>query len=40
VRFASVYRQFRDINEFMSELEGILKARKEKEGTKITVPVA
>ncbi len=29
VRFASVYRQFRDINEFMSELEGILKARKD-----------
>ncbi len=29
VRFASVYRQFRDINEFMSELEGILKSRKE-----------
>jgi transcriptional repressor NrdR len=29
VRFASVYRQFRDINEFMNELEGILKARKE-----------
>ena len=28
VRFASVYRQFRDINEFMAELEGILKARK------------
>lgn len=28
VRFASVYRQFRDINEFMSELEGILKTRK------------
>ena len=28
VRFASVYRQFRDINEFMSELEGILKSRK------------
>ena len=40
VRFASVYRQFRDINEFMSELEGILKARKEKEGTKKTVPTA
>ncbi|MCX5878089.1 MAG: bifunctional diaminohydroxyphosphoribosylaminopyrimidine deaminase/5-amino-6-(5-phosphoribosylamino)uracil reductase RibD [Deltaproteobacteria bacterium] len=34
VRFASVYRQFRDINEFMAELEGILKTRKEKEGTK------
>ena len=31
VRFASVYRQFRDINEFMAELEGILKARKENE---------
>ena len=28
VRFASVYRQFKDINEFMSELEAILKARK------------
>jgi transcriptional repressor NrdR len=31
VRFASVYRQFKDINEFMSELEEILKARQEKE---------
>jgi transcriptional repressor NrdR len=29
VRFASVYRQFKDINEFMAELEEILKARKE-----------
>jgi len=29
VRFASVYRQFKDINEFMTELEGILKSRKE-----------
>jgi len=29
VRFASVYRQFKDINEFMSELEEILKARQE-----------
>jgi transcriptional repressor NrdR len=28
VRFASVYRQFKDVNEFMSELEEILKARK------------
>jgi transcriptional repressor NrdR len=28
VRFASVYRQFRDISEFMQELEEILKARK------------
>ncbi len=30
VRFASVYRQFRDINEFMAELEGILKSKREK----------
>ena len=29
VRFASVYRQFRDINEFMTELEEMLKSRKE-----------
>ncbi|MFC1532073.1 transcriptional regulator NrdR [Thermodesulfobacteriota bacterium] len=31
VRFASVYRQFKDINEFMAELEDILKTRREKE---------
>lgn len=30
VRFASVYRQFKDINEFMSELEEILKSKQEK----------
>ncbi len=29
VRFASVYRQFRDIGEFMEELEEILRSRKE-----------
>ncbi len=29
VRFASVYRQFRDISEFMAELETILKSRSE-----------
>jgi transcriptional repressor NrdR len=29
VRFASVYRQFKDISEFMAELEVILRARKE-----------
>ncbi|MFZ0449351.1 MAG: transcriptional regulator NrdR [Desulfatiglandaceae bacterium] len=29
VRFASVYRQFKDIKEFMAELEDILKSRKE-----------
>ncbi|MBW1729930.1 MAG: transcriptional repressor NrdR [Deltaproteobacteria bacterium] len=31
VRFASVYRQFKDINEFMAELEEILRSRKEKD---------
>ena len=31
VRFASVYRQFKDINEFMNELEVILKSRREAE---------
>ena len=31
VRFASVYRQFKDINEFMAELEGILRSKKEKQ---------
>ena len=30
VRFASVYRQFKDISEFMTELEEILRAKKEK----------
>src|SRR4030042_1268330 len=40
IKKACQKRQFRDINEFMSELEGILKARKEKEGTKKTVPAA
>ncbi|MBW1978802.1 MAG: transcriptional repressor NrdR [Deltaproteobacteria bacterium] len=29
VRFASVYRQFKDISEFMAELEEILRSRKE-----------
>ena len=28
VRFASVYRSFQDIDEFMSELEGLLKERR------------
>jgi transcriptional repressor NrdR len=28
VRFASVYRQFKDINEFMHELTGLLQSRK------------
>ena len=31
VRFASVYRQFKDINEFTTELEEILKSRQGKE---------
>ena len=29
VRFASVYRQFKDINEFVAELEDILKSRRD-----------
>ncbi len=29
VRFASVYRQFKDINEFMDELKGMLDHRKD-----------
>jgi transcriptional repressor NrdR len=29
VRFASVYRQFRDINEFMSELKDLLLKKEE-----------
>jgi len=33
VRFASVYRQFKDIHEFMSELEDIIKSRKEDQST-------
>jgi transcriptional repressor NrdR len=33
VRFASVYRQFRDISEFMAELEGILKTRNEQDSS-------
>jgi transcriptional repressor NrdR len=28
VRFASVYRSFRDIDEFMTELESIARTRK------------
>ncbi|MEJ2588346.1 MAG: transcriptional regulator NrdR [Deltaproteobacteria bacterium] len=31
VRFASVYRQFKDINEFIEELEAILKTKQEKQ---------
>lgn len=30
VRFASVYRQFKDLNEFMNELKGMLTAPEEK----------
>lgn len=29
VRFASVYRQFKDLNEFMAELEAVLRSRKQ-----------
>lgn len=29
VRFASVYREFKDVNEFMAELKGLLDSRKD-----------
>ena len=32
VRFASVYRQFKDINEFMTELKDLLDERRDDEG--------
>jgi len=31
VRFASVYKSFRDIDEFMTEMDGLLQARGQKE---------
>ena len=31
VRFASVYRQFKDVNEFMHELKSLLDARRDEE---------
>jgi transcriptional repressor NrdR len=34
VRFASVYRQFRDVGEFMQELEEIVGSRKTAQGRK------
>jgi len=36
VRFASVYRQFRDISEFMEELEEILKSKKNSDAGKLS----
>jgi transcriptional repressor NrdR len=36
VRFASVYRQFKDINQFMDEVKGLLKS--DKTGTTSTKP--
>ena len=35
VRFASVYRSFRDINEFMSELKDILSSKETKEAARL-----
>jgi transcriptional repressor NrdR len=34
VRFASVYREFKDINEFMSELKDLLKKEEKKEAAR------
>jgi transcriptional repressor NrdR len=36
VRFASVYRSFKDINEFMVELEELLKERKEVSAARVS----
>jgi transcriptional repressor NrdR len=36
VRFASVYRSFKDINEFMVELEELLKERKEMSAARVS----
>jgi transcriptional repressor NrdR len=36
VRFASVYRSFKDINEFMVELEELLKERKELSAARVS----
>lgn len=38
VRFASVYREFKDINEFMEELRDLLAARKRKRPSREKVP--
>ena len=38
VRFASVYRDFRDIGEFMDELKGLLDGQEEKEGNARAAP--
>ena len=38
VRFASVYRSFKDINEFMVELEELLKERKEMSAARVSAP--
>ncbi len=32
VRFASVYRQFKDLNEFMDELKGLLSNKEQQDG--------
>ena len=37
VRFASVYRSFKDINEFMDELKGILSSKETKAGKEGTI---
>ena len=34
VRFASVYRQFRDVTEFINELKGFLKTNEDKDASK------
>jgi transcriptional repressor NrdR len=36
IRFASVYRDFKDVNEFKLELEGLLSSRDHRPRTKAT----
>jgi len=40
VRFASVYRQFKDISQFMDEVKGLIKEGDKAKGAKTAKPVA
>ena len=38
VRFASVYRQFKDINQFMDEVKGLIKEGDKAKASKLAAP--
>jgi len=40
VRFASVYRQFKDISQFMDEVKGLIKEGDKGKGVKVAKPTA